>query len=421
MKRSAVFGVVLALFVSMCAFHAHAFGETPVQIKTVEVDNTELSLNSQNYLNVKRGEEIEVRVVAEFYEPLELVRIEASIPGYEFDTLRVASDVFDVESASDTHRVTTPITLKLELPDDIEKNEYPLRISVSAKNHQDFDETYNLLISQKRRDVLVKDVMVQPRYEVRSGTSIFVTARVENEGAKDEENVRVEFRIPELNVLDAVYVGDLLSDTEESVEQLMLRIPACAKEGDYILETSARYAKGHFESPTETTTIHVVDGGLCTESGTSLQHKDAVQYGVAPGHVEAGSTFVVPLTITNKARNTRTFSVHPEGVSPFADIRVNPSNMMVLKGGETQVVLAHMLVDEKASNGQHTFSLHIMNEEETIGSETFTVAVTGGKGQINTLAILLTLLIVVLIVIAVLIGIAQFRSEDEPHKKPQYY
>jgi len=231
-------GVLLVLSaVAVVASHNDA---VPVMINQLEIDNTEIWPFGFNTLDLERDEEFSLRFELRSFEDADDVEIRAFISGYEYNDVEPVQDrigPFDFEA-----NVTYVRKMKLTLPDDLDVDDYQLRVIVSDRNGMHRSYEYNLQISTKRHDIRIEDVILSPGSHIKAGQALLATVRLENKGQKDEDDVRVTVSIPALGVSDTDYIEEIDSDDdEEETEELFLRLPKCAEAGVYDITIDVEY------------------------------------------------------------------------------------------------------------------------------------------------------------------------------------
>ena len=171
----------------------------PITIDKVEVDDVELSLSGTNRLDVQRDGTIDVEVL-----------------------LTADQDV-----------------------EDVDEDDYRLRLLVTDRNGQEIFQNYQLKIDVPRHEVKVEDILLTPSGEAMAGQALLATVRLENQGEKDEDDVRVDVSIPELRVSGSDYIDEIETGDEEETEEIFMRLPLCAETGVYTVDVDVTYDEGH--------------------------------------------------------------------------------------------------------------------------------------------------------------------------------
>lgn len=391
-----MFGLLAVLLLSLFAVSAVAL-DAPTWVK---VDGDELDTNKVN--DVDRGDELEVRIAMEPKADVKDARLEVEIEGYEYDEIRAVSDIFDMEAGK-----VYKEELTLELPDDMDKEEYTLRVTLSDRTSE-VEDTYTISIGSARHALTIEDVVFSPENNVKAGRSLLATVRVENTGDKDQDGVKVRVAIDELGIAASDFIDEIKADDAKTSEELYMRVPECAVAKDYEAKITVEFNGDETEK--ETRTITVSEGDLC---GSDAK-KSSVVMGPTTQDVEAGEAVVFPLTISNGGKAAQTYTVGVAGAD-FADVQVAPSNVVVLNPGESQAVYVTVAPKKGASEGAHMFTLTVDAGSEQIKDAVLTANVTAGSGDwVKGLEIGLIVLVVVLIILGLIIGFNKMKgSEDE--------
>ncbi len=241
MKGKNLFGT-LSVLVLMLVVLAVGAVAVPVGVERVEVNGVELSPWSMNRLSVERGSDLEVEVRLLGFEDADNLELTAFVTGYEHNDVEKVSahsGVFSVgENELEVQR------FKLRLPQDLERDSYKLRLFVSDRNGDELVQSYDLQVDVPRHRLSVKDVLTYPEGTVKAGQALLVRVRVENQGEKDEKDVKVTVSVPALGVSQSTYLEEVEADDEEQTEELYLKLPSNAASGLYDLRADVVFNNG---------------------------------------------------------------------------------------------------------------------------------------------------------------------------------
>lgn len=233
--------------------------DIPVSIESSEIDNTEILPFGDNQLDIERGEEFTLKLELLAWADAKDVEIKAFISGYEFNDVNEISDSigpFDFKE-----NVTYVKKLQLTLPADIDVDNYQLRVVISDRNSWETIENYLLKVDTQRHLLSIEDVVLSSN-SVKAGQSLLATVRLENQGQRDQDDVKVVVSIPALGVSATEYVDEIESDEEEETEEMLLRLPKCAEPGVYDVLVDASYRDGH-SKVSERTQVTVLENEAC--------------------------------------------------------------------------------------------------------------------------------------------------------------
>ena len=204
-----VFSVLLVLSAVMVA----AQSTVPLAIERAEIDDTEVEPFGVNQLDIERAQEFELALELEAWEDSKDVEIRAFISGYEY------SDVADIEDHIGPFDFDANVTyvkkMHLTLPDDVDVDDYQLRVIISDRNGWESVYNYQIQVDTQRHSVTIEDVILSPGSAVKAGQALLASVRLENKGQKDEDDVKVTVTVPALGVSASEYIEEIETDEEE--------------------------------------------------------------------------------------------------------------------------------------------------------------------------------------------------------------
>lgn len=291
-----ILGVLMLLFGVVSADVAD------VNIEEVQVNGVTLNPSDLTKLSVQRGDELNLRVTLTAVADTENVILRAFVDGYEhsdYQDISAKTDIFDVKQ--DVKYVKR---LTLRLPEDMDKDVYTIKLLVSDRYGEVKEYYYNIQVDSPRHDVIIKDVALNPENYVKAGTYLTSFVRVKNVGDKTEDSVKVTVSIPELGVSASDFIDEIDPEDAVSTEEIALKIPECAKEGDYKLVIKAKYNDGYDEVTAEKT-IKVLESEFCPEAQQTEEGKLLVTIPTTVANIKEGSAkFVVTIANTGKTAKT---------------------------------------------------------------------------------------------------------------------
>lgn len=423
LNKAKLFSVLALCFIALMAMSAFV-SAVPVSLTELKVNGDELLPRGSTIRDFERGDgELEIKVFLTALADGKDLEVEAKISGYEYNDIEAMYDVthpFDVEAGVEYVK-----KLYITLPQDMDRDQYRLRIRVSDRDSATLEEFYEFNVDTSRHNLMIKDVVLTPEYEVQAGRSLLASVRLENFGEKDEEGIKVKISIPELGVSASDYMDKLKDGDETTSEELWLRLPSCAKPGDYKVLVTVEYDRNMKE--TKEYMIKVVDGDACQTSAPTAPseekpttEKTVITVGPETQDVKAGEAGVVyPLSLTNAGSKTKTYTVSAE-IADWGSVRLSPSNVVVVEAGETKVVYVYVSARENAMPGQQLFALKVSSGDSTLKEIALkanvlapaqdTSAWSSVKKALEYGVIVLVLLLVIL---GLVIGFNRLRSDSE--------
>lgn len=409
--------ILLAILLIAAMTGIASAADIPATIDRVKVDGVDLLADQTNRLDLERGQEVSIEVLVTAYENIDDAEVEVFISGFEYNQWERASDISGIKDLD--AGVTYKFKFKLPISDEFEEDDYKLRVLLSDRNNDELMQNYNLKIDVPRHSLRIDDVVIRPEYAVKAGSAILATVRVENKGEKDEDDVRVQVRIPELGVSATEYINEIENnDEEEETEEIFLRLPNEAKPGLYDLEIEVSYGEGYMKELV-TKTIQVIANDLFEQE----KPKTTITIGSQLESFKAGETAVYPITITNAGRTSRSYTLavqQPE----WASIKISPTSTVVLDGGKTQTLYVFVEAGKKAPQGAQVLALSVSSSGETLEQVSLTANITKSGSMLKSaLEIVLVVLVVVLVIIGLIIGFSKLRAagNDEDPKTETYY
>jgi len=404
--------LVLVLALSMVSIsNADDEPVNPLSIEDIDIDGTDM--DDIKYLQVERGERLSIRVEVQSFEDLKDVRIKADIAGYEYDDLEVTSPIFDM--TRDRRYVENLI---LTIPEDINPNEdYKLRIKVYNQEFetQEFP-TPTLTIESQRHLLKIMDVMFTPGLTINAGQPLFVTARIENLGGKDEDDVKVEVSIPQLGKSGVTYIDELVAieesddDVDSDSSDTIYIDTKGAQAGTYDLIVRVTYNRGH-DVLTENYQL-VIDG---VTAGAQDVLVSAVETSKS---VEAEQGIVYEVDIANMGVNARIFTVEINGLD-WGNYRIDPMPVVV-QAGSSQKMFVYISPNEDVI-GQKAFTVNVKEGNNVVEQLSFQANISESRSEWGNVLTGLEIGFVVLLIILVILGIilaATRMGKKEDNEEP---
>ncbi|MDD4877990.1 MAG: hypothetical protein PHO02_03060 [Candidatus Nanoarchaeia archaeon] len=447
-SKIAMMVLCLAAIVSAFAVSASASGFWISDVTVNDISNA----GYNDYISVERGTTLDISVELLTNEALTSecdVKIWAEIGGYEGDEdVRVSSGMFTLRPGIPGTRYQR--TLELELPNDLEEGDYKLSIRVVSANEPTVETQLNLNVIPSRHLLEIKGVVVPTPY-VEAGQTATVKVRLQNIGARDENNVKVVAAIDKLKVYDVEWIelveteipGDDEEDSETAI--LYLPIPKDAASGEYELEVGIAY-NNERDTQVVRTTINI--RGVEAKAEAVEEEEEGAQipvietkpvdpskeltlaFDTMSQHIAIGRETAYKLTISNLASESRDITLSAAGAQLFADIRIDPSTLTI-EGGQKADVYVYAKPKSDAELKVSQFTLRVMNGDKlykelslSLGVEEPEVKKSFFSLEDDTLKIIFIGLVVILIIVGLLIAFRRVRGEDyplEPIEERIYY
>jgi uncharacterized membrane protein len=305
----------------------------------------------------------------------------------------------------------------------MDKDIYGLRVRFEDRT-AGVTHTYNFDVTSVRHELTIKDVVFSPESKVKAGRALLSTVRIQNTGSKTEDSIKVSVSVPDLDLSASDYIEELKQGESTTSEELYMRVPNCAESGQYEAIVSVTYHDGE-KVISQKKTITVIDGDVCEVKASSAASsgKTIITVGPETQNVVAGEGGVIyPLTLSNTGAETKTYTI---GVNAgdWADVKVSPSNVVVLNGGESKAVYVYVSAKEGAAAGEKVFGVSISSGSEVLKEITLKANVAEKSSSLSGLKkgleIGLVVLVVLLVILGLIIGFNKLKGDEEDKEEPE--
>ena len=428
-KNLKILITTLVLLISLATF-ASADSDL-YDIKSVYLDGIEVS--SGDISQVELGNSVEVKVYIEGtgdtttcpdgdVDDCEVdVKVKVWIGGYEYDDVEAISSEFSIEPG-----VTYRKNLELEIPEDLDVKDNDYTLYVEVYDSDDYErESYEIYTEKQRNSLEIMDVIYDST--VNAGEELQIEIRIENNGDKKQEDIKVEISLEDLDSASG-YIDELASEEEDNADEessesidFVLDIPEDTESGNYELAVTVTYNNGH-ESIDKTFTVNV-DG---EESESTTETETSVSTSSTSLSGQEGKTKTLELNFTNPNTEDATYEVTVSGISQWASSEVSPETLE-LQGGESEKVSVTITPDSDAA-GEHEFSIQILDSDGNLVKE-IQMDMDVNEGSNSWLKIGFLILIVLIVLIALIVIFKKLIKDDddddedplEPKEGKTYY
>ncbi len=393
-----------------------------VNIEEVQVNGVTLNPNDLTTLSLERGEYLNLRVTLTAVANTENVVLRAFVDGYEhsdFQDISDRTDIFDVEG-----NVRYVKRLSLKLPEDMDRDVYTIKLLVSDRYGEVKEYYYNIKVDVPRHDLIVKDVALNPENYVKAGSYLTAFVRVKNVGLKTEDSVKVTVSIPELGVSSSDFIDEVEPEDAVSSEEIALKIPECAEEGEYKLVITATYNDGYDKTVSEKT-IKVLASEFCPTVEEKETGKLLITIPAAVADIEAEEKAVFTITLANTGSEAKNVMLSTENAD-WAIVELT-ENAVVVDGEDAKVVQLYVTPKE-GETGSKVFNLNIKVGDKLVKSVPFTVNIEEEQTGINmdkvktALEIGIVILVIVLVVVVLLLALKKGpKAAEKTEEEGSYY
>ena len=363
MKLSLFLGIFFILTAAFAAAESSAYTIDSVYVNGIEVD-------ADTKVQVVLGSTAQIQVYLEGTGESTDVRVRAWIGGYEYDSIESTSDVFEVQDGLAYKKILT-----LDIPEDLDVSTHEYILHVEVYDSQDKESyAYTLYVEQERHDIVVEDILLSTQ-SVAPGEYLGVKVRLENQGYKDEEDLKITVSIPSLGISNRVYMDELVSGEQESAQSAYLVIPSDAA-GEYEVLVSVEYNNGYSE---------VVERSFILVSGVRMYDESTfVSISQITGLVvDEESSYKVQ--VTNLGERTKVFYLTVEGLHPEYTEKI-----LVAPGSSGEFVFT---LEPEEAGASYVF-VQVDTDEGMVAQKLFSVDVE----EKNSIAVIFVSVVLVLLI-----------------------
>lgn len=390
-----------------------------VKINGEEFDSSTVGVHDTN-LEVRRGEDLDLKIRVKALSNVDDVQIEADIYGYKYSHKEEAlisdtSRTFDM-SVGDVKT----IDLRVSIPWRMDKKYTLLRIRVADEDGTSYEQVYQLHVVGVEEDdaVIIRDVTFNPSSNVAAGRAFTTMVRLQNIGDDDLDDIKVTVDVPDLNVKDSVYLDELLADEKETLEDFLIRVPSCTVPGVYNVKVTVEFDE--FSSTSTTEQITVLAGGSCYAAGTPSDDEETFITVPEQQEVRAGKEVAYPMMISNRGSVAKTYSLAVAGISGWGVYSFEPSSVLVIGAGEVKTVYLYIDTENDAS-GEKVFMVTVAAEGESQSFPLTADVVKSGASLKGGLEVALVVLVIILIIVGLVIGFTKLRRKEDDGDTQTYY
>ncbi len=405
----------MSLLVLTSAFAATS---TDYDITAVKINDM---IPGSNAVYAERGKPIDITVYVTCLNDIENVRAKAWIEGYEYEDIEDSSDMFDL-----TADVDRSIDLTLNIPEDMEaSDDYTLYVRLSDKNNE-ITNPYTLMIEETRHRLHIQDIIFSPSNSVEAGRYLRTDVRLENLGARKEEDIKVTVSISELGVSAATYIDELAAvenpdddeETSQSTGDLVLLIPKDATTGEYEVKIMAEYNRGH-DIIIKRELIHVEGKAGLTDAEAIISMDTSIK------ELSQGQETTYKIVLASLTDESALYSAEVDGIDTWASAKVEPA-FTTLESGKTGEILVKITPNKDAELGSHMFTIKIKEGNSLVKEATLnTEVVKSGIDWSATKTVLeygFGILVIILIILGLIIAFKRKPSEPlESDTEESYY
>ncbi len=423
MKTKLIIVLLACLMLSFGLASAVNLKVTSLEANGRTLTSTDASTLNKDY---KRGETLDLYVCVEALSDVRDAQIYADITGYDYakdDPTKIhdMTDTFDLMAGhSDCY------DLNLEVPTNIDKDYFKLRIRSDDRNGTSVDKTYQLYLKgiDRRSAIEVKDVTLDPETLI-AGRALTGKVKVKNLWDSTIKDLKVTISIPELNVKASEYMEEIDADQSKTFEELLLRVPECTKAGTYDVTVLVEFDEYRETEVTESITVKSSDTCGAVATGTTANNEGKTLVTVPNmQEVSQGTSMVYPIVIANNGVTSQTYTLSVSGASTWSTARIDPSSVVVVPSGQSKTVYLYVSTNTNAELGDKVFTLSIESGSDSknvplVAKITKSTASNDWSSFRKALEVGLIILVIILIIVGLIIAFGKMK-DNKKDTEPYY-
>lgn len=218
----------------------------PITLNEVQLDEVQLRQDQVTRLDVEKNRKYDVDVLIEAEEDVDDMEIKVFVSGFEYSLTDRAEDhkgPFDMEAGE-----VRKFEFEIEFSDEFDTDKYLLRVFAMDRNDEETIGRYPITLDAPRNSLKVEDVIFYPETKVKGSQALMTSVRIENNGEKTQEDIKVRLTIPDFELAATTYINEIEAFDEKETEEIYLKMPKCGTDGLHPVEITAEYGEGHYKT-----------------------------------------------------------------------------------------------------------------------------------------------------------------------------
>ncbi|MBW3004691.1 hypothetical protein KY310_02580 [Candidatus Woesearchaeota archaeon] len=240
-KISAILCFCLVAIIALAA----TASALPITLNEVQLDEVELTQDQVTRLDVEKNQKYDVDVLIEAQEDIDDMEIKVFVSGFEYSLTDRAEDhkgPFSMEAGE-----VRKFEFEIEFSDEFDTDKYLLRVLAMDRNDAETIGRYPITLDVPRNSLKIEDIVFYPETKVTGGQALMTSVRIENNGEKTQEDVKVKLNIPDFDLAATTYINEIEAFDEKETEEIYLRMPKCGTDGLHPVEVTVEYGEGHYK------------------------------------------------------------------------------------------------------------------------------------------------------------------------------
>ena len=217
----------------------------PITIEQVKIDGVTLRQGQVTRLDIEKNQNYDVDVLIEAHQDIDDMELKVFVSGFEYSLTDRAED-HQGPYNMDADEVRK-FTFTVDFSDEFDQDDYLLRVMAFDKNDEESVGRYPIKLDVPRHSLKIEDILFYPETRVESKEALMASVRIENNGEKIQEDIKVRITIPDLDLAASTYINEIEAGDEKETEEIYLRMPECGTEGLHEVEITVTYGEGHYQ------------------------------------------------------------------------------------------------------------------------------------------------------------------------------
>ena len=243
--KTKTIGMLCLFLITLLAMTA-AVSAVPVTIQEVELDDVLLRQDQVTRLDIEKNQEYEVDVLLEADEDVDDMEIKVFVSGFEYSLTERAEDHKGPVSMEAGE--VRQFTFDIDFSDEFDQDDYLLRVMLIDRNDEETIGRYPIKLDVPRHSLKIEDVIFYPETQINANEALMTSVRIENNGEKTQEDVKVRLYIPDFELAATTYINEIEDGDEQETEEMYLRMPKCGADGLHAVEITVEYGEGHYKT-----------------------------------------------------------------------------------------------------------------------------------------------------------------------------
>ena len=327
--------------------------ELDVSIDSVEIEDSILAENENNFIVIREGKkELDLKVRLTSLEKVQNAHIDAILTFESGDTVADATTTFSIGKGESAVK-----KLKLPLEAQFEQSSLRLRLRVVDAEGDSEDKLYGLKISKSGFPFIITGISLIPEGNIEAGKNLIALLSFKSIGVFSLDGVHATVSIPELGISSTKFISKSASEIRE---ELSIKILDTTPTGTYTLRSEIGSQFG-IASTIREMPISIIGK---REQAQVIGDKLIINIPILKQDIYSdGREAIYPVTLTNEGPDAHAYILLAE--ANWAELRLSEPNVFVLKPRESKTVNVYT-VSRGNVQGEQAFLLTIKSDGKAL-------------------------------------------------------